>query len=342
MTLRQDPTVLEGISLVRAARWAGQNGLDPLAIGQQVGLHASDLTDPTRLQPIRRVCQYFKAIADAAGDPSIGLRFAEVDDPAEFGLMGLLFAQCPTVGEGLRTVNRLYDQLMPGGDFLLSVSEQTVRVELRFNFEHPGIDIFRQEILAALCRNLRRVCADFDPIQAVELRARPLDPVPYQRFFFAPLRFGAPTEVLALDPRVMEVSNPGASPILLHHLQESFEVNLQRRRAAARKSARILHLGEVAVDLETGAVTRFDDLNAAPTHLTSRERALLNYLASRPNETVTHEEIDRDVWHMGKGVVSHAPAVAIRRLRAKIEANPNSPTNLLTVFGAGWKLVVNT
>ncbi|MFM2162327.1 MAG: hypothetical protein RLZZ383_1839, partial [Pseudomonadota bacterium] len=176
----------------------------------------------------------------------------------------------------------------------------------------------------------------------VELRTRPADPTPYNRFFLAPVRFGAPTEALVLEPRVMDVPNPGASAVLLHHLQESFEVNLQRRRAAARKSARLLHLVGVTIDLETGTVTRLDDLNAPPQHLTSRERALLNYLASRANETVGHEEIERDVWHMGKGVVSHAPAVAIRRLRAKIEPSPNSPINLLTVFGAGWTLVVNT
>lgn len=342
--MRQSPdsNVLEGISLVRAARWAGQNGLDAVALGQSIGLHPSDLTDPTRLQPLRRVCQYFQAVADASNDPAVGLRFAEYDDPAEFGLMGLLAAQSATIGEGLRTVQRIYDQLMPGGVFRIVPQGPGARLEVGFDFELVGIDILRQEILAALARNVRRLSLGFEPFIEVELRVTPRDPTPYQRFFLAPVRFGAPTEALVLDARVLEVANPGANPILLHHLHESFEVNLQRRRAAARKAARLLHLLGVIVDLESGAVTRLDDLTTDAVRLTSRERALLTYLASRANETVTHEEIERDVWHMGKGVVSHAPAVAIRRLRTKIEPNPNSPVNLLTVFGAGWKLVVNS
>ena len=66
----------------------------------------------------------------------------------------------------------------------------------------------------------------------------------------------------------------------------------------------------------------------------------MEYLASRPNEVVSHEALERDVWGIGKMVITHAPAVAIRRLRQKIEPKGRKPMNLVTVFGEGWRLVV--
>jgi DNA-binding response OmpR family regulator len=75
---------------------------------------------------------------------------------------------------------------------------------------------------------------------------------------------------------------------------------------------------------------------------TSRERELLEFFAARPNQVVTHTEIEQAIWHLGSAVISHAPAVAIRRLRQKIEPKGSRPVNLLTMFGDGWKLVVRT
>ena len=51
--------------------------------------------------------------------------------------------------------------------------------------------------------------------------------------------------------------------------------------------------------------------------------------------------LERGLWGIAEHVVSFATAVAVRRLRAKIEADPSQPVNLLTVRGDGWRLVLD-
>jgi DNA-binding winged helix-turn-helix (wHTH) protein len=99
--------------------------------------------------------------------------------------------------------------------------------------------------------------------------------------------------------------------------------------------SRLLNYGDVSIDLATRTSTV-----AGTTHaLTEREAEALLYLADRAGEVVSKRQMERDVWEFRAGVRSQAVPVAMRRLRAKIEADPSNPTLLLTVQGVGWKLV---
>lgn len=73
--------------------------------------------------------------------------------------------------------------------------------------------------------------------------------------------------------------------------------------------------------------------------LTTREAQLLAYLAARPEEDVTREELLDRVWSYRASYATRAVDVTMRRLRAKIEAEPQSPIHLISVHGVGYRFV---
>jgi DNA-binding winged helix-turn-helix (wHTH) protein len=91
----------------------------------------------------------------------------------------------------------------------------------------------------------------------------------------------------------------------------------------------------VELDLERRRFRRGD---LAGT-LTQREADVLRFLYERGGEVVRREALERQVFGMRAGVRSEAVPVAVRRLRAKLEADPARPAVLLTVHGSGWRLV---
>jgi len=94
-----------------------------------------------------------------------------------------------------------------------------------------------------------------------------------------------------------------------------------------------LKLRNCVVDLRRGTV----DLASATTKLTTREVEFLAYLAARPRQVVSREELLVEVWGYGPDVVSRTVDTTARRLRQKIELDPSEPDHLLTVQGVGYR-----
>jgi two-component system response regulator RegX3 len=69
--------------------------------------------------------------------------------------------------------------------------------------------------------------------------------------------------------------------------------------------------------------------------LKSMEYRLLAYLAQNRNRTISKEELFQKVW--GTSITSDGTLnVHIRRLREKIEENPNEPDYIKTLWGTGY------
>lgn len=96
----------------------------------------------------------------------------------------------------------------------------------------------------------------------------------------------------------------------------------------------MITLGAVRVDLDGRTVT-----HAGGQHrLTPREAQALAYLLSRRGQTITRRQLEREVWGLRAGVRSETVPVTLRRLRAKLEPDPSTPTHLLTVPKVGWRI----
>jgi DNA-binding response OmpR family regulator len=78
-------------------------------------------------------------------------------------------------------------------------------------------------------------------------------------------------------------------------------------------------------------------LNGASINLTAREFDLLLFLARRPGQVFTREQLLDQVWGYTFASDMSTVTVHIRRLREKIEEDSTAPRRLLTVWGVGYK-----
>jgi DNA-binding response OmpR family regulator len=105
-----------------------------------------------------------------------------------------------------------------------------------------------------------------------------------------------------------------------------------RRGTGAQATA--LHVGDMVVDPGTRTVTLRDD----EIPLTRKEFDLLACLASNPEHVFSREELLERVWSstsrwQGRSTVTEH----IRRVRNKIEPDPERPRRIITVRGIGYR-----
>ena len=90
----------------------------------------------------------------------------------------------------------------------------------------------------------------------------------------------------------------------------------------------------LSVNLGTREVTVRDE----PVTLTAKEFDLLAFLASSPNQVFSREQLLDRVWNSSSAWQSIDTVTEhVRRLRKRIEANPNQPHWLTTVWGVGYR-----
>jgi len=76
--------------------------------------------------------------------------------------------------------------------------------------------------------------------------------------------------------------------------------------------------------------------NGKQLPLSTLEFRLLYYLASRPNRVFSRDQLLDAVWGSERFVTPRSVDVYVRRLREKMEKNPEEPQHLKTVRGAGY------
>lgn len=107
---------------------------------------------------------------------------------------------------------------------------------------------------------------------------------------------------------------------------------LLRRAEPPTDSPRTIEVGKLAVDPASYRVSH----NGKPVPLSTLEFRLLYYLASRPNRVFTRDQLLDAVWGTDRFVTPRSVDVYVRRLREKIESDPENPAYLKTVRGAGY------
>ena len=116
---------------------------------------------------------------------------------------------------------------------------------------------------------------------------------------------------------------------------------IARVRAVLRSSQEfsepeLLKLGQIEINAASMTVKVRD--NAVPT--TVREFRLLEYLARHATRVFTRDQILDAVWTEASFVTPRSVDVYVRRLREKIEQDPDNPSYLKTVRGIGYRFDV--
>ena len=79
-------------------------------------------------------------------------------------------------------------------------------------------------------------------------------------------------------------------------------------------------------------------LNGARLTLTPKEYRLLQVLAQHAGNVVTHQHLLKEVWGSIHVHDTHYLRIFVRKLRQKIEPQPDSPKILVTELGVGYRL----
>jgi DNA-binding response OmpR family regulator len=107
-----------------------------------------------------------------------------------------------------------------------------------------------------------------------------------------------------------------------------------RRGATPQPERETLAFG----DLELDASSRQAYKAGETVQLTTREFDLIWFLASNPGHVFSRDQLMDRVWGYASAVDTGTVTVHIRRLREKLEADPQQPVHLKTVWGAGYRL----
>ncbi len=108
------------------------------------------------------------------------------------------------------------------------------------------------------------------------------------------------------------------------------------RRFETQLPAETRRLGDLEID--GGAMTVRVRGEVIPT--TATEFRLLDHFASRPGRVLTRDQLLDAVWRDTSFVTPRSVDVYVRRLREKIEADPEQPRYIRTVRGAGYRFEV--
>lgn len=100
----------------------------------------------------------------------------------------------------------------------------------------------------------------------------------------------------------------------------------------------VLRAGALEIDLEARKVRRGDQEH----RLTPTEWALLRALALHPGESLTAQRLWELVWAREYGDPSLHVRVHVTHLRRKLEADPDRPSLIVTVPGAGYRLATDS
>src|SRR6202789_127824 len=111
------------------------------------------------------------------------------------------------------------------------------------------------------------------------------------------------------------------------------EAALRRYFKTATESP-IVVTGPLAVDL----VGRTVLLNNSKIRLTRKEYRLLHVLATHVGLVVTHDQLLREIWTGNQRDNIQYLRILVRKLRQKIETDPNHPCLLMTESGVGYRL----
>ena len=129
-----------------------------------------------------------------------------------------------------------------------------------------------------------------------------------------------------------------AKPFSIQQLVLRIEAVL-RRSQVGQEQARTLSIGNVEIDTEN-----LSGLNGGEEiAFTKREIEVLGYLALNSERPVSREELLLKVWGYARGldIETRTVDIHIAKLRRKIEDDPKQPEKLITVRGAGYRIVMD-
>ena len=104
------------------------------------------------------------------------------------------------------------------------------------------------------------------------------------------------------------------------------------RRCYAPLAPTVIAIGDIEIDTSAMVLS----VRGQPITTTATEFRLLHHLAQHPGSVITRDQILAAVWSGTAFVSRRAVDVYVRKLREKIEHDPEQPRYIRTVRGTGY------
>jgi two-component system response regulator RegX3 len=124
-------------------------------------------------------------------------------------------------------------------------------------------------------------------------------------------------------------------PFSMSELLARVRAVLRRRELDAHEAHPTRDIGGLHLDLERYEAT----VDGEPVQLTQSELKLLALLSRDPGRVYSRREIMQHLWESEYIGDARGADLHVSNIRRKIERDPEGPERLLTVRGAGYKLV---
>jgi two-component system, OmpR family, KDP operon response regulator KdpE len=224
----------------------------------------------------------------------------------------------------------------PANIVLLIDDEPKIRRFLRAGFELDGYDIIEAESAAVALK-----LATFSPPDLIILDLALPDL--HGSEVLERIRSWSNVPVIILSVVADEVEKvrllqAGADdyvvkPFGMAELLARSEAALRRYFKTASENP-VVVAGPLSVDLVTRSVL----LNDQQIRLTRKEYRLLHILAMHVGLVVTHDHLLKQIWSGNQRDNIQYLRILVRKVRQKIETDPNNPRLLVTESGVGYRL----
>ena len=219
---------------------------------------------------------------------------------------------------------------------LIIEDDETIRLGLKYYLEQENFEV----MLASSCKEVKE--KNMNDISLILLDINLPDGSGFD--LFKELKILADIPIIFLTANDLEVSivrglDMGADdyitkPFKARELVSRINSVLRRTN---KKEGNIIKIDNVTIDLKQAKVFK----NDVDVMLTSLEYKIFLTLALNPNKVFSREKLLADIWDVNEEYVyDNTLTVYIKRIRDKIEDNPNEPKIILTVRRLGYKVGV--
>ncbi len=121
-------------------------------------------------------------------------------------------------------------------------------------------------------------------------------------------------------------------PFSTREVLARIKANLRKRISSEPDDGNVISFRDLNINLSKYEITKRGQV----IELTHREFELVKFLAMQKNQVFSRESLLEKVWSYEYFGDARTVDVTVRRIRAKLEDNPDSPTYIMTKRGVGY------